>query len=67
MREIGGCPTSEVKITKGYRLPAKFVIHSVGPVGRGGRSGEPELLRKCYRNSIKLAQQKASSPLLSQQ
>ena len=54
-REIGGCPTGEARITKGYRLPAKFVIHTVGPVYRDGQGGEPELLASCYRNSLALA------------
>jgi len=54
-RALGGCPTGEARITKGYRLPAKYVIHTVGPVWSGGRRGEPELLRACYVNSLKLA------------
>jgi O-acetyl-ADP-ribose deacetylase (regulator of RNase III) len=54
-RTIGGCPTGEARITRGYRLPARHVIHTVGPVWRGGRSGEPELLASCYRNSLALA------------
>jgi O-acetyl-ADP-ribose deacetylase len=54
-RTIGGCPTGEARITGGYRLPAKHVIHTVGPVWRGGASGEPELLASCYRSSLKLA------------
>jgi O-acetyl-ADP-ribose deacetylase len=54
-RRIGGCPTGEARITRGYRLPAKWVIHTVGPVWRGGDSGEPELLASCYRNSLRLA------------
>ena len=54
-RRLGGCPTGEARITGGYRLPAKHVIHAVGPVWRGGRSGEPELLASCYRNSLALA------------
>ncbi|MCD6337909.1 MAG: O-acetyl-ADP-ribose deacetylase [Verrucomicrobia bacterium] len=54
-RGLGGCPTGEARITKGYRLPAKHVIHTVGPVWRGGNRGEPELLAACYRNSLKLA------------
>lgn len=54
-RHIGGCPTGEARITRGYRLPAKHVIHTVGPVWRGGDSGEPELLASCYRNSLRLA------------
>jgi len=54
-RTIGGCPTGEARITRGYRLPAKYVIHAVGPVWRGGNHGEAELLSSCYRNSLKLA------------
>jgi O-acetyl-ADP-ribose deacetylase (regulator of RNase III) len=54
-RLIGGCPTGEARITKGYRLPAKHVIHTVGPVWRGGGNGEEDLLAACYRNSLELA------------
>ena len=54
-RTLGGCPTGEAKITKGYNLPAKWVIHTVGPVWHGGRHGEDELLASCYRNSLALA------------
>ena len=54
-RKIGGCPTGEARITKGYRLPAKHVIHTVGPVWRGGDQREPELLASCYRESLALA------------
>ncbi len=54
-RKIGGCPTGEARITQGYRLPAKYVIHAVGPVWSGGKRGEPELLRNCYVNALKLA------------
>jgi O-acetyl-ADP-ribose deacetylase (regulator of RNase III) len=54
-RRIGGCPTGEARITKGYRLPARQVIHTVGPVWHGGSKGEPERLAACYRNSLELA------------
>ncbi len=54
-RLIGGCPTGEARITRGYRLPARHVIHTVGPVWRGGTNREPELLASCYRNSLQLA------------
>lgn len=54
-RTLGGCPTGEARMTKGYALPARHVIHTVGPVWRGGRSGEPELLRSCYTQSLRLA------------
>ncbi|MBW1916349.1 MAG: macro domain-containing protein, partial [Deltaproteobacteria bacterium] len=50
-----GCPTGEARSSKGYRLPAKWVIHTVGPVWRGGNSNEEELLANCYRNSFKVA------------
>ncbi len=54
-RTLGGCPTGQAKITLGYRLPAKHVIHTVGPVWNGGKRGEPELLAACYRTSLRLA------------
>ena len=54
-RTLGGCETGQAKITRGYRLPARHVIHAVGPVWRGGRQEEPELLASCYRNSLRLA------------
>jgi O-acetyl-ADP-ribose deacetylase (regulator of RNase III) len=54
-RTLGGCPTGQARITKGYRLPARFVIHAVGPRYRDGRHGEADLLAGCYRNSLGLA------------
>ena len=54
-RTLGGCETGRAKITRGYRLPAKHVIHAVGPVWSGGRKGEEELLASCYRTSLELA------------
>lgn len=54
-RTLGGCATGQAKITKGYRLPARFVIHAVGPRYRDGRQGEPELLASCYSRSLELA------------
>ncbi|MFH1469638.1 MAG: O-acetyl-ADP-ribose deacetylase [Pseudomonadota bacterium] len=54
-RVLGGCPTGDARITMGYRLPARFVIHTVGPVWRGGILGEAEQLASCYRRSLSLA------------
>src|SRR5690349_19839404 len=54
-RRLGGCPPGKARITGGHRLPARFVIHAVGPIWRCGRDGEPEVLASCYRNSLALA------------
>lgn len=56
-RGLHGCPTGEAKITKGYRLKARHVIHTVGPIYRDGKHGEPELLASCYRQSLRLAKE----------
>lgn len=57
-RTLGGCPTGEARITPGFRLPAKWVIHTVGPVWHDGQQGEAALLRACYDNSFELAREK---------
>ncbi len=54
-RKLGGCPTGEAKISPGFNLPAKFIIHTVGPVWNGGNNNEDKLLANCYRNSLELA------------
>jgi len=54
-RTLGGCLPGEAKITRGYRLPARFVIHTVGPIWRGGEGNEPEILANCYRSALQLA------------
>jgi O-acetyl-ADP-ribose deacetylase (regulator of RNase III) len=56
-RKLGGCPTGDARITPGFRLPAKYIIHTVGPVYSGGTRGEPEMLASCYRRSLEVAAQ----------
>ncbi|HET9552723.1 MAG TPA: O-acetyl-ADP-ribose deacetylase [Anaeromyxobacteraceae bacterium] len=56
-RTLGGCPTGEARVTRGYRLPARHVIHTVGPVWRGGEAGEDGLLASCYRECLRLARE----------
>lgn len=56
-RPLGGCPTGEARITPGFRLPARWVIHTVGPIWHGGSRGEADLLASCYRNSLHVASQ----------
>jgi len=55
-KKMGGCPTGEARVSKGYRLPAKWVIHTVGPVWKGGKKNEENLLASCYKNSLQAAQ-----------
>jgi O-acetyl-ADP-ribose deacetylase (regulator of RNase III) len=60
-RTLGGCPTGAAKITPGFRLPARWVVHTVGPVWQGGNNGEPELLASCYRESLARADEVAAT------
>ena len=60
-RKIGGCPTGEARVSKGYHLPAKWVIHTVGPIWKGGGRNEETLLANCYRNSLRAAVEKGAA------
>ncbi|QBQ55373.1 O-acetyl-ADP-ribose deacetylase [Nitrosococcus wardiae] len=62
-RSLGGCKTGEAKLTHGYQLPARYVIHTVGPIWKGGQHNEEQLLAQCYRNSLKIALEKGISTL----
>lgn len=62
-RKLGGCPTGEARITPGFALPARHVIHTVGPVWHGGGRGEPELLARCYRWCLRLAEEQGLASL----
>jgi O-acetyl-ADP-ribose deacetylase len=62
-RALGGCPTGDAKITPGFRLPARYIIHTVGPIWRGGTRGEQELLAACYRRSLELAVEREISSI----
>lgn len=59
-RSLGGCPTGQARITRGYRLPARYVVHTPGPIWQGGGHGEAELLTSCYRESLRLASEAGS-------
>ena len=62
-RRLGGCRTGDAKLTRGFHLPAKFVIHAVGPIWQGGSAGEPELLASCYRRALELAVEAGASTI----
>ncbi len=62
-REIGGCPTGDVRVTPGFELPARWIIHAVGPVWSGGNRDEPKLLESCYRRSLDLALDKGAKSI----
>src|SRR5438046_1336311 len=62
-RALGGCPPGEARLTRGYRLPAGHVIHTVGPIWRGGEAGEPDILARCYRSCLAIARAPGVQPI----
>ena len=66
-RGVGGCPPGEARLTRGYRLPAGHVIHTVGPIWRGGDAGEPDILARCYRSCLAIAREQGFQTIARQE